>query len=273
MPIPFLIPAIAAIAGGVINAVSSARQNKKTNQANMELAKYQADYNSKMIDKQNAYNSPASQMARYSDAGLNPDLIYGQGSSGNQSSPASYSPPTVDYQHKPFDLPQVIGQFQDLKMQQAQIDNVKANTEATRAEVANKVFRRLLDQVNINKKEFDLNLSKELRPYSVDIKKNEASQMGTKWNLMLEELKKVQGINPLLLEERHKDIQLKESKDQILKQEKIYQQLRNQMFKRGITPSDNIILRMLSRAISELGADDIQFDEQKLKRDLGITDH
>lgn len=49
----------------------------------------------KLIDKQNAYNTPAAQMQRFSDAGLNPNLIYGLGSNGNQ--PASGSVAPVDF--------------------------------------------------------------------------------------------------------------------------------------------------------------------------------
>lgn len=45
--------------------------------------------------KQNEYNSPVSQMQRYQAAGLNPNLIYGQGNPGNQGSPVVQSSPRV----------------------------------------------------------------------------------------------------------------------------------------------------------------------------------
>lgn len=44
-------------------------------QRQMELLKYQLDY-----------NTPANQMQRFKDAGLNPNLVYGQGSPGNMQS-------------------------------------------------------------------------------------------------------------------------------------------------------------------------------------------
>lgn len=49
----------------------------------------------KLIDKQNAYNTPANQMQRFAEAGLNPNLVYGLGSNGNQ--PASGSIAPVDF--------------------------------------------------------------------------------------------------------------------------------------------------------------------------------
>lgn len=44
-------------------------------------------------DRQNAYNSPAAQMQRYREAGLNPNLIYSQGSPGNQPGVVSTESP------------------------------------------------------------------------------------------------------------------------------------------------------------------------------------
>jgi hypothetical protein len=41
----------------------------------------------------NRYNSPAQQMQRYRDAGLNPNLIYGQGTPGNQPAPLETQQP------------------------------------------------------------------------------------------------------------------------------------------------------------------------------------
>lgn len=48
-----------------------------------------------LIDYQNQYNTPVNQMQRFADAGLNPNLIYGMGSNGNQ--PASGSIAPVDF--------------------------------------------------------------------------------------------------------------------------------------------------------------------------------
>jgi len=49
---------------------------------------------------QNAYNTPQAQMQRFAAAGLNPNLIYGQGSGGNASSPAPYQPANLQYRYE-----------------------------------------------------------------------------------------------------------------------------------------------------------------------------
>lgn len=51
-----------------------------------KLAEQQNQFNIDMWNRQNEYNSPAAQMKRFSEAGLNPNLIYGQGNAGNASS-------------------------------------------------------------------------------------------------------------------------------------------------------------------------------------------
>lgn len=65
MPFPFLAAAtaLAPIVGGLI----------------------QGEHNKSLARFQNAYNSPSAQMKRFRDAGLNPNLVYTQGSSGNMS--------------------------------------------------------------------------------------------------------------------------------------------------------------------------------------------
>lgn len=93
-----------SIVGGVASAFGASSSNKAAmkqqeaaNKANRELAEYQAQqnrllaeyqnsWNKQMWNETNEYNSPTAQMARYQDAGLNPNLIYGQGTPGNAGS-------------------------------------------------------------------------------------------------------------------------------------------------------------------------------------------
>lgn len=72
--------AVAAIVAAVVSAVASI--------AGVAINNSQAK---KRVSEQNEYNSPANQLKRYEEAGLNPNLIYGTGASsaGNQSQPAS----------------------------------------------------------------------------------------------------------------------------------------------------------------------------------------
>ena len=88
--------AIAAITAG-ISALGGMGSAGISSARNMRIARYSADFERQMIQEQNAYNAPSAQMQRYQDAGLNPNLIYGQGSAsaGNQSQIARYETPDL----------------------------------------------------------------------------------------------------------------------------------------------------------------------------------
>ena len=74
---------------------------------NKELMQYQQQLQQESIDKQNVYNTPAMEMQRYAEAGLNPNLIYGNTSGGNQTSvpkptaqaPANFQNTSSPYEH------------------------------------------------------------------------------------------------------------------------------------------------------------------------------
>lgn len=78
-----LIGAGTGLLGGLMSGIGAKKAAKEFNQGQMELAKYQNQWNLEQWNRQNEYNSPKAQMARYQEAGLNPALMYSQGSSGN----------------------------------------------------------------------------------------------------------------------------------------------------------------------------------------------
>lgn len=116
MPLPALAAGlITAAVPSILNTVGGLFGAGQQSNRNMELAKYQADQNMKMaqfqyandmrmMQYQNQYNSPAAQMGRYEAAGLNKNLVYGQGSPGNMQQAPRYPDlkypdiKTADYQ-------------------------------------------------------------------------------------------------------------------------------------------------------------------------------
>ncbi len=61
----------------------------------LEAMEMQREWDLEMWNKQNEYNSPAKQMERFKAAGLNPNLMYSQGSSGLASSAPTSSVPVA----------------------------------------------------------------------------------------------------------------------------------------------------------------------------------
>lgn len=88
-----VVSAVGSIAGGAIAkqgsdaaARAALQATRETNAANLKLAQYQNDWNLAQWNRQNAYNTPAAQRARYEEAGINPYFALGNMSSGNAES-------------------------------------------------------------------------------------------------------------------------------------------------------------------------------------------
>lgn len=115
----WIVPALSAaasLAGNLFNIGST----KKTNQA-------QQDYNSQLYDKQradalsdwnrqNQYNSPSQQMQRFKEAGLNPNLVYGQMTNAPvvrsaEAKAPDFVAPRLDTQN----IGNILGSYYDIK--------------------------------------------------------------------------------------------------------------------------------------------------------------
>lgn len=97
--------------GAIIGAgagLYDSHQNRKTSERNTDktIAAQKAEaelaYQRSMSSwhMQNEYNSPEEQMKRFMAAGLNPHLIYGQGSPGQASAPPQYQPANLQYKYE-----------------------------------------------------------------------------------------------------------------------------------------------------------------------------
>lgn len=85
-----IISGIGSLFGGAASAFSTRaaaeaqlQAVRETNKANLNLAKYQNDWNVAQWNRQNAYNTPAAQRQRYEEAGINPYFALGNIQAGN----------------------------------------------------------------------------------------------------------------------------------------------------------------------------------------------
>lgn len=87
-----LIPGV----GNYLAAKESKEAVREQNLTNIYLAKYQNDRNLDLWNKQNEYNLPSAQMQRLKDAGINPHMVYGNGTVANTAgSPAPTKVPNI----------------------------------------------------------------------------------------------------------------------------------------------------------------------------------
>lgn len=130
---------VATVTDG-INQVASTISTNDINRRTQRFAREQYDKQRKdnLADweMQNAYNSPEAQMRRLKEAGLNPNLVYGNGADATSSAPprsaetGSWNPKAPE-----FDMnfgANHLAAYYDTQVKQAQIDNLKVqNTIGT----------------------------------------------------------------------------------------------------------------------------------------------
>lgn len=113
------------------NYISGGAGTNKQYHANKKLANQQHRMNMELLEYQLAYNTPAEQMKRFQKAGLNPNLVYGQGSPGNMETAPRYpdiQPPNIQgvYESAFGDLGT---KFQEAKLMAAQTDLTRVKTD------------------------------------------------------------------------------------------------------------------------------------------------
>jgi len=135
MPIPAFLPAAIGAAGsligGLLNSGSQNSANQQQEAFTREMYEKQKSDSMDMWNKQNEYNSPQSQMSRLQSAGLNPNLVYGNGSAVNTASPinvpsqGSYHPTASRPGDSIAGLGSNIASMFDAQIKNAQLDNMK----------------------------------------------------------------------------------------------------------------------------------------------------
>jgi len=191
---PSLISGGASLLGGLINAGSTSSANQSQLSYSKEMYEKQradalADWN-----MQNAYNSPSSQMARFKEAGLNPNLIYGQMSNSpvvRSSSLQSYNPtpPQIDLGGA---ANMALTQYYDTKLKSAQIDNLKEQNVLMKQDSLIKMYEGISKNLQNQKSEFEVKNQGDLLKMSLDAMRANIRQTSTSTNLTQEQISKVQ---------------------------------------------------------------------------------
>lgn len=186
-----LIGAGASLAGGALNAWQTERQNRRSEAFSREMYDRTRADNLQFWNMQNEYNSPQAQMARFQAAGLNPNLIYGQGNSG----PAG-SIPTPDVQTPQFRTPEwgnalstsglgFMNAIYDLDIKQAQVDNLKAQNTVIRQDALLKAAQTSSVGTGEQSTMFDLEFKRKMEDVSAEARREQLRQLKTSTDLSL----------------------------------------------------------------------------------------
>lgn len=180
---------IGAILGGLGSFVDSAigaNAQRQANIQNMQLAKYQNNWQTaenekayarsvEMWNMQNRYNSPTAQMSRLRQAGLNPNLVYGSGVTGNSAGSApQYQPAKIQratmepYRGWNLGLSDAASMYMAMRQNKAQVENMEAQNKLIKEQARTEGIRQGNIAMSTARSGFDLNLARELRNVSID---------------------------------------------------------------------------------------------------------
>lgn len=130
------------IGAGLLSGIGSLGASLFGNSMGMKQSKELMDYQfmlqQKAIDAQNLYNSPVEQMKRLNAAGLNPNLVYGNGVDGNQSGAANPS-----MSNRNVDLANPLQDMAENVRASRLLDIQEKNSEVERAYTAAKTVGQL----------------------------------------------------------------------------------------------------------------------------------
>lgn len=138
-----------ALLGGLVNMGSQfiksgleAERDMRAYSLDKAQAEHAFELNQEAWRRQNAYNTPKNQMLRFKQAGLNPNLIYGQGTAGNASELPKYEQVQTKFDYNVPNFTGVISAYQDVKLKQAQTDNVEQATKVAKQHEISEIIRQ-----------------------------------------------------------------------------------------------------------------------------------
>lgn len=266
-PIVPIAAAAASVIGSGTQAYAQGRMNKKTREWNEKMYQQQNIDNEKYWHMQNEYNSPRAQMQRFQEAGLNKNLIYGQGDNGNSGnlgapSPQSWSPESP---LKNMDLAQGIMSYADVQNKSAQTDNLRAQNTVLIEQAANVAADTAGKITSTARSKFDLNLAEDLRENSLQVREQELRKLNINNDVTLQENERAAAQNSASLREsaeRVLEIRARVAKTaderkqinaqiQNLNKDQELKELDLELKRNGINPNDPLYMRILGRYLDD----------------------
>lgn len=162
-----------ALLGQGATAYAQGRMNKKTRQWNEKMYAMQRGHALEDWNMQNKYNAPAQQMQRLKEAGLNPNMVYGKGTIDNQTGQVrstdvkGWQPnaPKIDL----TGVGSILSQYADIKLKDAQTNNLQKVAEVTVEEKMLKRAQALKIAKDTDEKTFDLMFKQSMYEYNLDM--------------------------------------------------------------------------------------------------------
>jgi len=185
---PAVAKGIGVLGKGLIAGLGDIVSGLFGNRARKRESQRQREWTESMWERQNAYNTPAMQMKRLREAGLNPALMYGQGTTGNAEKALPYQQAQIQDVGANFAQSVAAGSAAALSNSQEKLNNANAAysailgaTKAGELDLAKKVANYTIDNLtaDTNKKEVEaanIAVDTSLKSVQVNFTKQQIAQ-------------------------------------------------------------------------------------------------
>lgn len=275
MALPALVPAAVAAVGNFFGSLFSANKQDEINDKTMAFSremydKQRAD-NLSDWNMQNEYNHPSSVMDRYRQAGLNKNLVYGNGTTTAAGPLRGAEAPKWNPQSVAVNpgaaLSTGLNAYMDIRQREAQTDNLRTQNTVLVQDQLLKKSSTDLNNLKAMREQLELNRGTDLYKYSLDMYKQQVRKMtldadkafydsssanydslfkGETWqsradaaNMSPDQLRS--SINKTLADTKNAELQAE------------FKQLEIDMRKNGINSSDPIYFRVIGQLLSKYG--------------------
>lgn len=147
--------------GGILQAF----QNRKNRQWSEKMMNRQREWALQDWHSQNEYNSPRAQMQRLQEAGLNPNLVYGNGTTAGNTTTGVRQSPSSNWQGQAPDVSGITNSLfsgYDLKAKKAQIDLLETQKTVQANEALLKAAKTAESTIKTAKDKFQLEQAQKL---------------------------------------------------------------------------------------------------------------
>lgn len=253
------IAAGASLLGTGATVYAGGKTNKKTREWNEKMYGIQradalADY-----EMQNKYNSPEQQMQRLKEAGLNPNLVYGNGATATGGSVRStdvksWSPSAPNFTGIGTAAAQGLAAYHDISLQQESVKNMVAQRRNMELDSALKTIKVSTDGIKNAQTDLDLQRSRDLYDTSIATANAKLASINASTDVKVsKEIRDAAMHAPTLAAAIQKVANMSAQEDLAkqqlanLQRSGILQKMEIDMRKLGLSFNDSVILRMLAQ--------------------------
>lgn len=275
MAMPAWAPA--AIQGGtgilspVISGLITKQQNREQRAWNEEMYwmtekreeqkwREQNEYYEQLWHKMNEYNSPMAQMNRFKEAGLNPNLIYGQSNTAPAIATANFGKGTLhSYNPKIPDLSGLsmagnsLMAYYQSRESAARTNNLEAQNEVLKQEQAKKALEVVGLGLANSKTSGELEFQRPLLQTSLDAALANLQKTKTETDIALQKNERDAALNSASISEAYQRIQNMRGELYNKGLDAVLKKLDIQLKQDGVQPSDPAWMRILIRLLNGEG--------------------